>query len=296
VSAPLKPNICAAQRHVEELTGDYQARVTFQTFIDPKDQALDARILHGSVADCFDELADLNARRHGIFIMVHAGDGRGRTTANVTDLRALFIDDDSGAVGYDDRRLARLPPTLTIASVRGPHHYWRLRSGEDRARFRGAQEQLAAYFGTDSSIKDLPRVMRLAGFFHMRAEPVMVRFVQALNGTRYSIDAVLEAFPAIVPTPKWTAPVAPPRPTAVNAPGRARAWAIRGLENMANELRNCPANGGPDGSRHLLLNRLAYRAGKMVAAGMLTFDEVRDALGRAAESCGICGRDLGRYL
>src|SRR5262245_51524972 len=61
-------------------------RFTFQTFDDNKDRKSPklARILHGTLDECFAELVRLNNLGAGIFVTVNATDFRGRSTKNIT--------------------------------------------------------------------------------------------------------------------------------------------------------------------------------------------------------------------
>ncbi len=133
----------------------------------------------------------------GIFIQVNEGNSERRRTQNVTSLRALFIDDDKGVLPPDSPRLVALPPTLVVRTRRGWHYYWVLVPGEELSAFSLAQTTLAAHFGTDLAVKDLPRVMRVPGFFHMKdpTNPFLVQLVHA-GSERYSIADVLNAYPA----------------------------------------------------------------------------------------------------
>ena len=132
-----------------------------------------------------------------VFVMVNAGDLQGRRSENVTSPRALFIDDDKGLLPPDSPQLAALPPTITVRTRKGWHHYWVLVPGEALSTFTPAQAALAEHFGTDPAVKDLARVMRLPGFFHQKdpANPVLVQLVRA-GSERYRIADVLKAYPA----------------------------------------------------------------------------------------------------
>jgi hypothetical protein len=132
-----------------------------------------------------------------VFVMVNAGDLQGRRSENVTSLRALFVDDDKGLLPPDSMQLAALPPTLTVRTRKGWHHYWVLVPGEALSAFTSAQAALAAHFRTDPAVKDLARVMRLPGFLHQKdpSNPVLVQLVRA-GSERYRIADVLKAYPA----------------------------------------------------------------------------------------------------
>ena len=47
--------------------------------------------------------------------------------------------------------------------------------------FSNKQKWFATEYNGDKGVKDLPRVMRLAGFLHSKSEPSMVRILEA-NG------------------------------------------------------------------------------------------------------------------
>lgn len=193
----MTPDRTQAEGFIAGLTGAPDATVTWQLLSDSRDGRRRSAVYHHPLAAVWRELSWQNSVGVGIFVMVNAGDGGNRASANVVSLRALFVDDDKGLIQLGGSTLAALPPSLIVRSRRGPHLYWRLRDGEALARFSPAQEALAAHFGTDGAVKDLPRVMRVPGFFHMKQpnDPFMVQLVEAAPGRRYSIDEVLGAFP-----------------------------------------------------------------------------------------------------
>ena len=181
-SVELVPDRAEAARYIEALAGSPDAVVTFQTFDDlktRKDRRL-ARILHGTLAEHLAQLRHLNAQGAGIYIMVNAGDGQGRGEGNVTALRAVFVDDDKNLL--DPASLA-LPPSFVVRSKAGRHPYWKLRPGEPLSAFTPTQEALATKLGTDRII-DLPRVLRVPGFNHLKdpANPFLVELEEHLDG------------------------------------------------------------------------------------------------------------------
>lgn len=168
---------------------------TFQSFDDsPTKRKKLARVLHGALDEHAATLSELNEQGAGIFVTVNETDGKGRKAANVTALRALFADADSGEVTLP------IPPSLTVNSARGPHPYWLLEPDERLDRFTEAQQQIATALGTDPTVKDLSRVMRLPGFLHRKGEPKLVTWEMG-TGKRYTIGEVLAAFPS-APKPK----------------------------------------------------------------------------------------------
>jgi hypothetical protein len=89
---------------------------------------------------------------------------------------------------------------MKVITKRGPHYYWLV----DNARlddFTTVQTQLAHHFGTDTTIRDLPRVMRVPGFVRHPKEhegQTVVQLVYAHPERKYRVEQVVNAFPAAV--------------------------------------------------------------------------------------------------
>ena len=145
------------------------APVTFQTFSDRGGARGLAKILHGSIEQHGDELQRLNDRGAGVFFMVNAGDGKGRTAANVTAVRALFLDLDGAPIAPVEA--CALEPHAVIESSPGRFHAYWLVDDCGPSKFGPLQKALAVRFDGDPSVHDLPRVMRLPGFTHRKAQP-----------------------------------------------------------------------------------------------------------------------------
>ena len=152
---------------------------TFQTFPDPEGESRPwPRVLHGSLDGHAGELVALNEQGAGIFVMVNAGDGvthpgskTCRTAANVTRVRALFVDLDGAPIA--PVLTSALPPDWVVQSSPDRWHaYWRV-DDCPLDQFASAQAALAAQFHGDPSVKDLPRVMRIPGFLHRKGEPFL---------------------------------------------------------------------------------------------------------------------------
>jgi hypothetical protein len=151
---------------------------TFQTFDDNKerhDKRL-ARVLHGTLADRWGQLASLNARGAGIFVCVNETDGQGRTEKNIERVRALFVDLDGAPL--DPVRQSDRPPHIMVASSPGRWQaFWLATIGGIKLdQFSALQKGLAARYGGDD-VHDLPRVMRLPGSLHCKGQPHPVHIV-----------------------------------------------------------------------------------------------------------------------
>jgi len=170
----------------------YGEPCTYQTFSDRGNDRHLARVLHGSFTEVWRELARLNSHGAGVFWTVNRTDLVARSTQNIIGLRALFTDDDGGGKRFFSRRC---PPAAIVYSPGGPHCYWRLRPNQPLWQFREAQRHLSAHFRTDNKINDLPRVMRLPGFWHCKERPRLVRWVPVAPALEHDIGAVLAAYP-----------------------------------------------------------------------------------------------------
>lgn len=182
----LAPSMKEAERMLDML--DAGGEFTFQTFDDCKpSRANTVHIYHGSLEAHFDTLARLNGQGAGVFVTVNQTDLQGRTSDNVTRVRALWVDFDT----VDHARLDRLmnmdgiPPNLIIESSAGKHHaYWIIAENDEIPlnQFTELQKRLIHHFaddGADKAIHDLPRVMRLTGFYHRKGEAFMTRVVHS---------------------------------------------------------------------------------------------------------------------
>lgn len=181
--SPRSIDIAEAQRFLTLLAEDEP--LTFQTFGDRDKSPALSRILHGTLEQSAGELGRLNTRGGGVFVMVNAGDGRGRKAENVTRVRACFVDLDGAPIGpvYD----AGVEPHLIVESSEGRFHaYWLLHDCA-LARFASVQSALAARFGGDPSVKDLPRVMRIPGYWHLKEKPFRTRIVQSAERLPYAL-------------------------------------------------------------------------------------------------------------
>jgi hypothetical protein len=171
-------------------------RFTFQTFDDNEERKEHrkethekdpfAKIIHGTLAEHFDELVRLNAEGAGIFVTINETDFRGRKNNNIVKVRSLFVDLDGAPL---DPVLSNQPtPHIIVESSPGKWHvYWRI---NDVAlnNFTSMQKVLIARFGGDRVIHNLNRVMRLPGFAHAKSEPSMVRIVEVNEAPLYSVS------------------------------------------------------------------------------------------------------------
>jgi hypothetical protein len=137
----------------------------------------------------------------GVFVTINETNGCGAKAEHINRVRALFAEGDT-AKQVDGLRafMVLVPPSLVVESgglIRLPdgttipklHVYW-LVDGCPVDQFKAAQELLISRANSDPVITDLPRVMRLPGFRHMKHAPRMTRII-IQNDFRYEYPDLL---------------------------------------------------------------------------------------------------------
>lgn len=136
-----------------------------------------------------------------LFLVVNAG---GACDAEITEVRAHFVDIDSGGrdalmMVVEAAKAAGCPPHALVESSPERYHlYWFVAPGADVAQFKPIQEALAAKFGTDKTVVNPARLMRLPGSLnHKTAPPKDCRLV-GLKDTPRIAQSALAAFAGVV--------------------------------------------------------------------------------------------------
>ncbi|ATI12989.1 hypothetical protein FOH24_12345 [Acetobacter tropicalis] len=121
------------------------------------------------------QLEAQNKQGRGIFWVVNEG---GQKAADISAPRALYVDYDGDDLAGFLKRLDTMPPPhAVVESSHGKRHvYWKCH-GVPVAEFEALQQGLIAQLGTDKSIHDLPRVMRVPGFLHQKDKAQLVRLL-----------------------------------------------------------------------------------------------------------------------
>jgi hypothetical protein len=147
-----------------------------------------AKFLHGALDEHFDELARLNAQRAGIFVTVNETDFNGRSEENIVRVRALFVDLDGSPIEPVRSDEKMLKPHIVVESSPGRWHtYWLIGFKLKAKNFTAAQKKLIARYHGDEAINDLPRVMRLPGFYHCKVgEPQLVKVLETADRAPYA--------------------------------------------------------------------------------------------------------------
>ena len=166
------------------------APVTFQTFPERPGAVVRPSLKHGTLERHAGALDAANRAGAGVFITVNETNLHGRKASDVVRVRAVFADFD-GAPLPD---AFPLDPHVIVESSPGKWHvYWCCSIPNDR--FRGTQLTIAKQFGSDRVVIDLPRVMRLPGFWHMKGVPFRTRIRKLSGHAAYSDEQIFAAFP-----------------------------------------------------------------------------------------------------
>ena len=136
--------------------------------------------------DSYKRLIELNHAGAGVFVVVNEG---GQQKNDITRIRAVFADTDGAPL----EPLLVLKPHIIVESSPGNYHvYWLVDGAFPLGRFTEIQTAIAAQYETDPRVKDLPRVLRLPGFYHQKGAPFLVRVVESNPELpRYSIDQII---------------------------------------------------------------------------------------------------------
>jgi putative DNA primase/helicase len=172
----MKPDLNAAQSFLVALDPTATGW-TFQTFDDDGERkdGTHARVFHGTLKQHAASLADLQAKGAGVFVTVNETDLEGRKAANIKRVRAFFVDLDGSPL--EPVTSWETPHIICETSPERWHAYWLVQDCPLDV-FRSVQKDLIACFGGDNCVHDLPRVMRLPGFWHLKDKPFMVRTIE----------------------------------------------------------------------------------------------------------------------
>ncbi len=157
-------------------------------------------VFHGKLDTHFDALARLNEQGAGVFVCINETNLKGRKKNDVVKVRACFVDLDGAP--FEPLLDHSLEPAILVESSEGRWHAYYPSPDIPLDAFNAIQRAIANTFNGDPACCDLPRVMRLPGFFHQKVKngissaPFMTRIDSAFNTVSYAHIELLAAFPA----------------------------------------------------------------------------------------------------
>ena len=159
---------------------------SFQTFDDKGKNRKLIKQFHGTIKEHFHELAELNRQGAGIFFCVNESNLLGRTTEHIIKVRALFIDLDGTPL---PTKWELQPHIITNTSPGKYHAYWLVKD-VPLVSFSLFQKSLANKFNSDPKVHDLPRLLRIAGFYHHKKEPYPIKIVKYHENNPYTREEI----------------------------------------------------------------------------------------------------------
>lgn len=189
----LAPNYAEAYQFLQAL--DSKADVfSFRTFSDtpytrhPGWDPLE-RAIHGNLTSCWEELSKLNGQGAAISVTINRSNGSGRKVTDMTEVRALFLDDDDPR--EDPDRFPVLPHVQVSTSPGHYHHYW-LVAGLSIADFTRQQARLAQCYGGDNKVVAVNQTMQLPGFWRRKtlSNPLLPSIYKVRHADPYRIEAL----------------------------------------------------------------------------------------------------------
>lgn len=258
-----------------------QTRITFQTFLDTEGTDR-GQILHGPLKAVQRKLQALNERGHGIYWMVNKGDLRGRRTQNVQAITAYFIDLD----GQPLPTSYPLEPTAIIESSPDKYHVYWCVTNAPLETFSHMQKHLAVLFDSDPIVHDLPRVMRVPGFYHCKAEPFLTRIIHLTKAT-YSNEDIWHYFTP----PEYISPAK----LSKAAESYVSKYQGKGSTQSRYKLLDRVAAAG-EGTRNETLYKNACALANDVSEGKLDRDTATEELLQAANMAGLAETEAKKTI
>lgn len=173
----------------------------------------------GSLRAVSGRLNAANQQGAGVFLTVNETDGCGAKAENIVRVRAIFADLDGAPI--EPILAAKPEPHMIIESSPGKYHaYWKVKSCQ-LDQFKPLQQAIARRFDSDPAVCDLPRIMRVPGFFHQKAAPFLSHIVEQHAGLPYTVDEIVTGLNLILDHESRTADSEPrgkKSPTDITAP------------------------------------------------------------------------------
>jgi hypothetical protein len=148
----------------------------------------------------------LNEKGAGIYVTLNETDFKGRTAKNIVRVRAFFVDLDGAPLEpvVDLNTAVLQPHFISETSPKRWQAFWRAAAATEAdakamlEQFGAVQKAIAARYGGDPSVHDLPRVVRLPGFIHRKGKPFLSRAgTKKSDITSYDWSKIRSAFPLV---------------------------------------------------------------------------------------------------
>jgi hypothetical protein len=186
----LAPDLGMARRFLDLFGEGLMHR--FQTFHDKgPEYCSDLNTWHeeGDLDELSTRLARAQSLGAGVYFTVNESVG-GRSIENIKTIRALFLDLDGSPL--EPVLAMGLEPHAIVCSSPGKYQVYWMVAHCPLERFKPLQLALAKKFSGDPSVKDLPRVMRVPGFYHQKEQPRLVTIRSIEYFLPYPLDTIID--------------------------------------------------------------------------------------------------------
>lgn len=211
-------------------------------------------------------ISDLEARndyRACVSMTINETNGKGRKTTDVVKVRSVWADFDNAPL---PSRWEHKPSMIIETSPERFHAYWFTVIDDDNyavplEAFKPIQEGISKKFDSDPGVKDLPKAMRMPGFYHQKKEPFMVRVVD-YTGDRYDFGLLVAMFPPI----------------------QRETWSSEKYKTLPDNYSSGEYKGdygAPEGGRN---HHIMKRIGGMIKRG-LPWSQIEQEVYKEAENC-----------
>jgi len=139
--------------------------------------------LEGSLSQHLNEMSKKNREGYGIFAVINDG---GHDAKSINKIRAVFTDFDTPELPDPDYAIK---PSIVVRTSPGKHHDYWLTDEVAVKQFQPFQKELIKRYKTDPSVNDLPRVMRVPGFYHVKSDPQLVT-MEVNSDRRYGMSDI----------------------------------------------------------------------------------------------------------
>lgn len=165
-------------------------KLIFCAFDDNKERTKRAHTLYGTYSQVEKDLLKLNQEGYGIFVTINHCTGPRRRVSDVSQVRALWQDDDQHFSGEFP-----LEPSLVVQTSPGKYQrYWFIHPETTPTieEWHKVQKNMI-HWGCDPNTLDAVRVLRVPGFDHQKSHPFTVTELDA-PCTLYAWSTLIKAF------------------------------------------------------------------------------------------------------
>lgn len=161
---------------------------------------------------CWDSAQVERWQHEGLNVYVVINDG-GQSDQSISSCRALFCEWDNREKDWQLtawQELGLPEPTMQVDSGgRSIHSYWVFEEPIEPSCWRDLQARLLAHTGSDLTLKNLSRVMRLPGCYYLKApqdvQPLVMTEIVSEAGVRYTAEQLEQVLPRWWRVRRWPA-------------------------------------------------------------------------------------------